>query len=113
VLPALLQLKPPAAPAAAAGAGVALGGPVDPPQMFMCPITQCIMEDPVVAADGYTYERSAIEEWFRRAAAPGQRVSAHLPHSPMTNLPLLHAQLLPNVAVRSEILEWRSAHPGA
>ncbi|KAK9828804.1 hypothetical protein WJX72_002158 [[Myrmecia] bisecta] len=29
-----------------------------------CPITHEVMTDPVIAADGYTYERSAIEEWF-------------------------------------------------
>ncbi|CAG9320660.1 unnamed protein product [Blepharisma stoltei] len=29
--------------------------PVD----FLCPITKEIMEDPVVASDGYTYERIA------------------------------------------------------
>eukprot|EP00879_Flechtneria_rotunda_P013712 GHRR01014324.1.p1 GENE.GHRR01014324.1~~GHRR01014324.1.p1 ORF type:complete len:474 (+),score=152.92 GHRR01014324.1:89-1510(+) len=29
--------------------------------MFLCPITQDVMQDPVIAADGYTYERSAIQ----------------------------------------------------
>jgi SUMO ligase MMS21 Smc5/6 complex component len=32
-----------------------------------CPITLRIMEDPVMAADGHTYERSAIQEWIERA----------------------------------------------
>ena len=31
---------------------------------FMCPITHQRMTDPVVAGDGRTYERSAIERWF-------------------------------------------------
>jgi hypothetical protein len=26
---------------------------------------QNIMEDPVIAQDGYAYERAAIQEWFR------------------------------------------------
>ncbi|CAM9908889.1 unnamed protein product [Ectocarpus sp. 6 AP-2014] len=30
----------------------------------LCPITRCPMEDPAVAADGYTYERTAIERWL-------------------------------------------------
>ncbi|KAK9804850.1 hypothetical protein WJX72_008634 [[Myrmecia] bisecta] len=31
-----------------------------------CPITQVFMTDPVIAADGHSYEKSAIEEWFSR-----------------------------------------------
>ena len=31
---------------------------------YFCPITCEIMEDPVVAADGHTYERTAIAEWL-------------------------------------------------
>jgi hypothetical protein len=36
------------------------------PEDFKCPIsvTDELMKDPVVAADGHTYERAAIEEWF-------------------------------------------------
>jgi hypothetical protein len=33
---------------------------------FLCPITRKLMEDPVIAADGHTYSRSAIEEWILR-----------------------------------------------
>ena len=32
---------------------------------FVCPITQAVMEDPVMTADGHTYERAAIEQWLR------------------------------------------------
>eukprot|EP01117_Protostelium_nocturnum_P013709 TRINITY_DN5144_c0_g1_i2.p1 TRINITY_DN5144_c0_g1~~TRINITY_DN5144_c0_g1_i2.p1 ORF type:complete len:411 (+),score=88.91 TRINITY_DN5144_c0_g1_i2:43-1275(+) len=35
------------------------------PNPLLCPITQEIMNDPVMASDGHTYERSAIEEWIR------------------------------------------------
>ena len=31
---------------------------------LMCPITQEVFKDPVVAADGHSYERSAILRWF-------------------------------------------------
>jgi hypothetical protein len=34
--------------------------------LFLCPIRMEIMKDPVVAADGHTYERGAIEDWFAR-----------------------------------------------
>lgn len=31
---------------------------------FLCPITFELMIDPVIASDGHTYERSAIEKWY-------------------------------------------------
>ena len=30
---------------------------------FLCPITQEVMDDPVITSDGHTYERVAIEQW--------------------------------------------------
>lgn len=48
--------------------------------------------DPVIAADGFTYERSAIEDWLSRKKT-----------SPMTNQPLLHSDLVPNHAVRGAL----------
>ena len=50
-----------------------------------CPISLSIIEDGVVAADGGTYERAAIEEWFKKG-----RVS-----SPITNMPMEHQRLTP------------------
>ena len=35
-----------------------------PPDDFVCPITRCLFEDPVMASDGETYERAAIEKWI-------------------------------------------------
>ena len=48
-----------------------------PPDYFICPITLEIMKDPVIAQDGYSYERDAIEEWIEKKGT-----------SPMTNLPI-------------------------
>lgn len=31
-----------------------------------CPITNCLFTDPVMAEDGHTYERQAIESWFKK-----------------------------------------------
>ena len=31
---------------------------------FLCPITQEIMKNPVIASDGQSYEKKAIEDWF-------------------------------------------------
>ena len=40
----------------------AVASPV--PHECLCPITRQIMLDPVVAADGHSYERTAIQKWF-------------------------------------------------
>jgi hypothetical protein len=46
------------------------------------------MRDPVVAADGHTYERAGAERWFARHGAV----------SMVTGAPLPHANLVPNQA---------------
>lgn len=65
---------------------------------LMCPITQELLVDPVVAQDGFTYERSAILEWFNKCAASGEMTS------PLTNAPLTSAQLFDNNMVRSMVV---------
>ncbi|KAK9834975.1 hypothetical protein WJX81_001236 [Elliptochloris bilobata] len=57
-----------------------------------CPITQDIMRDPVMCADGFSYERSAIEDWLSRHKT-----------SPMTNEELQHMRLTPNISLRNLI----------
>jgi len=57
---------------------------------FLCPITHDIMRDPVVSADGHTYERSAIEHWLQRSRK-----------SPMTGQILRYSALYPNQALRN------------
>uniref|UniRef100_A0A2P2LNW3 RING-type E3 ubiquitin transferase n=1 Tax=Rhizophora mucronata TaxID=61149 RepID=A0A2P2LNW3_RHIMU len=68
-----------------------------PPNHFICPIMKDVMNDPCVAADGYTYDRKAIQKWLDENDK-----------SPMTNLPLPHRKLLPNFALMCAIMEWRS-----
>lgn len=58
------------------------------------------MEDPVVAADGFTYEAEALRGWLD---------SGH-DTSPMTNLQLAHTNLVANRALRSAIQEWLQQH---
>ncbi|KDO32110.1 hypothetical protein SPRG_03328 [Saprolegnia parasitica CBS 223.65] len=74
---------------------------------FVCPITHDVMVDPVVTVDGHSYERSAIEEWIRTSheTAPGGQVT-----SPATNLPLGSTQLIPNLALKRSIGEYRNKH---
>lgn len=67
------------------------------PSHFVCPIVQEIMEDPYIAADGFTYEEEAIRGWLN---------SGH-DTSPMTNLKLDHTDLVPNYALHNAILEWQ------
>ncbi|XP_038907096.1 U-box domain-containing protein 33-like isoform X2 [Benincasa hispida] len=73
---------------------------VQPPPYFICPIFQEVMEDPHVAADGFTYEAEALRGWLD---------SGH-DTSPMTNLRLDHQNLVPNRALRSVIQEWLQQH---
>ena len=35
------------------------------PLEYLCPISQCLMNDPVVLDDGYSYDRLFIEEWLK------------------------------------------------
>jgi len=38
----------------------------DIPEAFLCPITHRVMRDPVLAFDGRSYEREAIEEYLKK-----------------------------------------------
>lgn len=59
---------------------------------------QDVMVDPCVAADGYTYDRRAMEKWLEASDT-----------SPMTNLPLPSRSLTPNYTLLSAIMEWKSS----
>ncbi|KAK7252442.1 hypothetical protein RIF29_36377 [Crotalaria pallida] len=80
------------------GFGVDREGPSDVPTVFLCPILQEVMKNPHVAADGFSYELEAIEQWLH---------SGH-DTSPMTNLRLKHTFLTPNHTLRSLIEDWRT-----
>uniref|UniRef100_A0A6M2EAZ4 RING-type E3 ubiquitin transferase n=1 Tax=Populus davidiana TaxID=266767 RepID=A0A6M2EAZ4_9ROSI len=71
-----------------------------PPPYFICPILQEVMQDPHIAADGFTYEAEALRGWLE---------SGH-DTSPMTNLELERFELIPNHALRSVIQEWLQQH---
>ncbi|KAL0886397.1 hypothetical protein Bca101_010380 [Brassica carinata] len=72
-----------------------------PPSHFFCPLLKDVMNEPCVAADGYTYDRRAIEEWM-----------ADHRTSPVTNLPLKNINLLPNHTLYAAIVEWRRSNQG-
>ncbi|KAL3142061.1 hypothetical protein ABBQ32_004689 [Trebouxia sp. C0010 RCD-2024] len=59
-------------------------------QLFCCPITKVAMVDPVIAGDGHTYERTAIQHWLQGSSL-----------SPVTGDKLPHTRLVPNVLAKS------------
>lgn len=63
----------------------------------MVDIIQEIMDDPHIAADGFTYEYRAIKAWLEKHSV-----------SPVTKLRLQHSMLTPDHTLRSAINDWRS-----
>ena len=57
-----------------------------------CPITQNLVETPVIASDGHLYELDSISRWFQ--------LRSGLATSPMTNLPLPDHTVIPCVVIR-------------
>ena len=54
------------------------------PRDYYCPITHEVMQDPVVTADGQSYERSAIQQWFDMGHRTSPATNARLPHMTLT-----------------------------
>jgi len=82
-----------------------------------CPITHQLMQDPVVAADGYSYERSAFARRFNHATSS---VTNSLPKNGSTIPNLVVAKLtcylreltsIPDDDARSEVSSISSANP--
>eukprot|EP01094_Clydonella_sp_ATCC50884_P029210 TRINITY_DN9067_c0_g1_i1.p1 TRINITY_DN9067_c0_g1~~TRINITY_DN9067_c0_g1_i1.p1 ORF type:complete len:487 (+),score=103.33 TRINITY_DN9067_c0_g1_i1:250-1710(+) len=63
-----------------------------PVNEFLCPITHEVMADPVIASDGYSYDREAISQWLMRSSV-----------SPMTRLQFTSNNLIPNYCLKSLI----------
>ena len=55
-----------------------------------------VMEEPVIAPDGFTYEKRCILEWFRTKRT-----------SPTTGAALSSTQLIQNHSLKSQINQWR------
>ena len=67
------------------------------PEIFMDNIfTLDVMEEPVIAIDGFTYEKRCILEWFRTKIT-----------SPSTGAVLSSTNLIPNHSLKSQINHWR------
>ena len=59
------------------------------------------MRDPVIAADGITYERESIELWLSKRDT-----------SPFTGALLPNKTLIPNIAIRSAAQKFMSKEKG-
>lgn len=68
------------------------------PEHMVCPIYHTIMRDPVMAQDGHSYERNAIEHWFSTG-----KIS-----SPLTGLAFITPRVYENIRLRHEIEEYKS-----
>jgi hypothetical protein len=68
----------------------------EPPEDYLCPITHEVMVDPVMATDGHTYERRAIERWLQDKCT-----------SPNTGEALELKAVFPNHLLRRQIREWQ------
>lgn len=54
------------------------------------------MMDPVIAADGHTYERAALQDWLHHSAM-----------SPVDQVPLEHTRMLTNQAIKKTLTVQR------
>lgn len=62
---------------------------------FLCPITHELLHDPVVARDGHTYERSAIEKWLQmHSVSPRNGDEIDKTVIPNTNIKKIIADLI-------------------
>jgi len=73
------------------------------PDALTCPIMQndMPMQDPVLAADGFTYERGGIERWLVNNIT-----------SPMTRGVMANKDLIPNKNLKSQTEQWKEEQKG-
>jgi hypothetical protein len=74
----------------------------DPPAELACVISMEVMVDPVIAADGKSYERASIEAYWKQQGGK--------PISPVTREVLPTSNLVPNINLRSICHEYRQRH---
>jgi len=70
----------------------------DIPEEYICPVTQDIMADPVIAQDGHTYERKNITEWVEKHGT-----------SPITREQISKDIIIPNRVLKAQIEQYLSS----
>lgn len=76
-----------------------------PPEFVDC-ITHLLMEDPVITADGHSYERSAIETWLK-SHDTSPKTGEVLPPPPGGDGNGVDKTLRPNHILRGQIIEYK------
>ncbi|KAG7300031.1 hypothetical protein JYU34_015553 [Plutella xylostella] len=71
------------------------------PHWLLCPLTHRVLREPARAADGYSYERANILEWFY---AEGGAVS------PLSGRRLHSARVAPNYRLREQLRAFEQQH---
>ncbi|KIE06079.1 hypothetical protein NF27_BL00020, partial [Candidatus Jidaibacter acanthamoeba] len=71
---------------------------VEHPNEYICIITQDLMEEPVIAEDGYSYEKESIVRWMRE----------HRNQSPMTRQAMDPGKLIPNRNLKDAIEVYKA-----
>ncbi|KAJ6828889.1 U-box domain-containing protein 44-like [Iris pallida] len=77
-------------------------------ESFVCPLTKQVMRDPVTIENGQTFEREAIEKWFKEC-----NISKKRPLCPITKKELNSTELNPSIALRNTIEEWTQRNDAA
>jgi len=72
----------------------------EPHKDWICPISFKLMKTPVVAEDGYSYEKTEIEMWLQKSAT-----------SPMNRSPIRNKNLYKNTALAVAIQAWKKNNP--
>jgi len=75
-----------------------LSASIDWPAEYKCPITEEPFVDPVIAKDGYTYERVAIHGWLTQNGS-----------SPMTGQ-VLPVDLIENISLKQSIAQFKAKY---
>lgn len=75
---------------------------------FICPLTKQVMLDPVTLENGQTFEREAIEKWFKECRENGRKIVC-----PLTLRELRSTELNPSIALRNTIEEWNARNEAA
>ena len=71
---------------------------VEHPNEYICIITQDLMEEPIIAEDGYSYEKESIVRWMRE----------HRNQSPMTRQAMDPGKLIPNRNLKDAIEVYKA-----
>lgn len=75
---------------------------------FICPLTKQVMHDPVTTENGQTFEREAIEKWFKECKETGRKLVC-----PLTLTELRSTDLNPSIALRNTIEQWNARNEAA